>query len=78
MRVEIEGKAVSEQKLLRNPYRDTAPPYALLGGTVEYSFGKFKLFGGVENIADFRQTDPGPQRGPREGRQIYLGAKVNF
>jgi len=76
VRLELEGKFVSRQETPGNLFRSSAPPYGLAGATLEYSLGPAKLFGGVENAADFRQSDTGPLWGPRQGREFYLGLKA--
>jgi outer membrane receptor protein involved in Fe transport len=76
VRLELESKFVSGQKTPGNLFRSSAPPYEVLGATLECSLGPAKLFGGVENAADFRQSDNGPLWGPRQGREFYLGLKA--
>jgi hypothetical protein len=77
-RAEIEGKYVGKQETPANPFRAHAPDFTVFGTTLEYSFGKVKIFSGIENLTDFVQSDKGPLWGPREGREFYLGAKVIF
>jgi hypothetical protein len=75
LRFEIEGKVLGLQNTPGNPYRTQAPAYAVWGTTLEYTLRSVRIFGGVENLSDFRQTDPGPLWGPRVGREIYVGVK---
>ena len=64
-------------------------PYAVLNGQITHKWKQFELYGGVENIFDFRQKQPiaGWQNpfgkgfdtstiwGPTRGREMYLGLR---
>lgn len=64
-------------------------PYALMNGQVTFRIGAYEIYGGMENIFDFRQRRPiiswqdpfGPYFdtssvwGPTRGREVYLGVR---
>lgn len=67
-------------------------PYALLNGQITWKVKTLEIYGGVENIFDFRQRQPivgwqnpfGPNFdtstvwGPTRGRELYLGFRWNL
>jgi outer membrane receptor for ferrienterochelin and colicin len=68
---------------------DYSEPYTIVNAQFTYNFKRFELYGGCENIFDFRQLQPiiswedpfGPYFdtssvwGPTKGREFYLGAR---
>ncbi|GJM34340.1 MAG: TonB-dependent receptor [Saprospiraceae bacterium] len=68
---------------------DFSKPYTLVSAQVTYNFKRFEVYGGCENIFDFRQEQPilswqdpfGPYFdtssvwGPTRGREMYVGVR---
>lgn len=91
---DINGRVMGSQRLPNttgNPVEYQRPDYSqtyfVLNGQITRLFGKFELYGGVENILNFRQLQPilawndpfgayfdtSFVWGPTRGREFYLG-----
>ena len=71
---------------------DFSQPYTIVNAQFTYSFKKFEVYAGCENIFDFRQLQPiiswqdpfGPYFdtssvwGPTRGREIYVGLRFKL
>jgi outer membrane receptor for ferrienterochelin and colicins len=71
---------------------DFSNPYTTIAAQVTYRFKKMELYGGCENIFDFRQAQPiiswqnpfsnyfdiSSVWGPTRGRELYLGVRWTF
>jgi outer membrane receptor for ferrienterochelin and colicins len=90
LKMGLENYWTGRQRVIRNPFRTTTPPYWITGFIVEKGFGNFRLFINLENIFDTRQTryepifigDPAggtirtlPVYAPLEGRVINAGVR---
>jgi iron complex outermembrane receptor protein len=90
LKLGFENYWTGSQRVHRNPFRTTTPPYWITGVIAEKGFGHFKLFLNLENIFDTRQTryEPivvgNPSTGnirtlpiyaPLEGRVINAGIR---
>lgn len=96
---DVNGRVTGNQRLPNtsgNPEEYQRPDYSktyfVLNGQITRLFGKFELYGGVENILNFRQLQPilawddpfGPYFdtsfvwGPTRGREFYLGFRYTI
>jgi outer membrane receptor for ferrienterochelin and colicins len=71
---------------------DFSDPYTVVSAQLTYTFGTFEVYGGCENIFDFRQLQPiiswqdpfspyfdtSSVWGPTRGREIYLGIRYRL
>ena len=71
---------------------DFSEPYTVVSAQLTYTFGAFEVYGGCENIFDFRQLQPiiswqdpfspyfdtSSVWGPTRGREIYLGIRYRL
>ena len=71
---------------------DFSQPYTVINAQFTYNFNNLELYGGCENIFDFRQLQPiiswqdpfGPYFdtssvwGPTRGREAYLGIRIKL
>jgi outer membrane receptor for ferrienterochelin and colicin len=71
---------------------DYSDPYTVVSAQLTYTFGAFEVYGGCENIFDFRQLQPiiswqdpfspyfdtSSVWGPTKGREFYLGVRYKL
>lgn len=71
---------------------DFSEPYTVVSAQLTYTFGAFEVYGGCENIFDFRQLQPiiswqdpfspyfdtSSVWGPTKGREFYLGVRYKL
>jgi outer membrane receptor for ferrienterochelin and colicins len=88
------GKVLPDTKLLPEPYRQPSlsPAYSTTNIQITYRNKNYQVYGGIENLFDFRQNfpivgyeqpfgiyfDPSFNWGPTKGREYFLGIRYSI